>query len=433
MGGKVFESYRQAERFLAHATDYEKERSRYGPREYNLRAMRTILQRMGNPERAFGSIHIAGTKGKGSTAMMAERLLRAAGARTGLFVSPHLVDMLERIQTDGAPLARGEFVRIMNRVRPALAGLRPTYFEIMTAAGFEAFRRREVDRAVVEVGLGGRLDTTNVLRPLVTVITSVDFDHMDKLGRTLPLIAAEKAGILKPGVPCVVARQRPSALRVIERAARVVGAPLIRSGRELVVRSRAGRRLSVRIRFARRERSFSMPFLGEHQAENAAAAIAAVELAWGLLEPGLIRGVFRSLELPGRFERLGSRVLVDVAHNPVSIRALARALRRIGWRRATFVFGCSADKDARAMIAALAPLAERFLLTRSDSPRAMDPGALVRFVPANVPARAIERVGEAVRDALEGRGRVVVTGSFYVAGAAMGFLRRAGLTDPPAG
>lgn len=420
----MLQTYREAERFLARVTDYEKERSRYGPREYNLRAMRAILERMGNPERAYGSIHIAGTKGKGSTAIMAERLLRAAGAHTGLFVSPHLVEMVERIQLDGVPISKREFVKDLNRVRPALKGVRPTFFEIMTAAGFEAFRRRGVDRAVVEVGLGGRLDTTNVLRPMVTVITAIDYDHMDKLGNTLARIAAEKAGILKPGVPCVVTRQHPSALRVIERVARAVGAPLIRSGRELTVRARPGKRLRVCVAFARRGRTFSMPFLGVHQAENAAAAIAAVELAWGPLQGEAIRRVFSDLVLPGRFERIGRRVLADVAHNPVSMRALAAALLRIGWRRATFVFGCSADKDACAMLDEIVPLAERILLVRAASPRAADPAALARFVPRGVPARIAGPVPAGVREALDEKGRVVVTGSFYVVGEALPLLRR---------
>lgn len=417
-------TYLDAERFLASATDYEKERSRYGPREYNLRAMRTILDRMGNPERAYGSIHIAGTKGKGSTAIMSERLLRAAGARTGLFVSPHLVSMLERIQVDGAPISKGAFVRNLNRVLPALKGLRPTYFEIMTAAGFEAFRQCAVDRAVVEVGLGGRLDTTNVLRPMVTVITAIDYDHMEKLGHTLTRIAGEKAGILKPGVPCVVARQRPTALRVIERTARAVGAPLIRSGREFFVRARPGRRLQVGVAFARRERTFSMPFLGIHQADNAAAAVVAVELAWGALRPETVRRVFSELTLPGRFERIGSRVVADAAHNPVSMRALAAALAQIGWRRATFVFGCSADKNARAMLAAIAPLAERLLLVRAASPRAADPTALARLAPHGTRTQVMGRVQEGIREAMYGSGRVVVTGSFYVVGEALPLLKR---------
>ncbi|HLG41886.1 MAG TPA: Mur ligase family protein [Planctomycetota bacterium] len=411
-----FRSYEGAARFLSLVTDYEKERSRYGPREYNLHAMRRILARLGDPQRAFGSIHIAGTKGKGSTAMMAESLLRGTGAKTGLFVSPHLVDTLERIQINGRPISRPKFVEVMNRIRPALAGVRPTYFEIMTAAGFEAFRRGRVDRAVVEVGLGGRLDTTNVLRPVVCVITTIDFDHMDKLGNTLSKIAGEKAGILKAGVPCIVAPQVPAAMRVIERRAREIGASLVRVGREVRVSCRAGRGLEVRVAFAGKKHEFTMPFLGRHQAANAAAAIAAAELAWGRPGPEVTRSVFESLRLPGRFERVGRRVLLDVAHNPVSARALAAALAHIGWRGVTVVFGCSRDKDARAMLRTLAPFAGRFILTQAASPRAAPAAELARWVRNG---EVIPDVRAAVGEALRGGGKVLVTGSFYVAGEAL--------------
>ena len=413
---RTFSDYDQVSRFLNRVTDYEKERSRYGPREYNLRAMRRILARLGDPQRAFGSIHIAGTKGKGSTAIMSEALLRATGARTGLFVSPHLANMLERIQINGRPIPRPEFVDVMDRVRPALAGLRPTYFEIMTAAGFEAFRSARVDRAVVEVGLGGRLDTTNVLRPVVCVITTVDFDHMDKLGNTLARIAVEKAGILKAGVPCVVAPQVPAAMRVIERRSREVGAPLFRVGREIRLSCWAGRRMEVHVSTGGRKHEWTMPFLGRHQAVNAAAAIAAVELAWGRLDPALTRSVFGSIRLPGRFERLGPRILMDVAHNPVSARALAAGLAHIGWRDVTVVFGCSRDKDARAMLRTLAPFAGRFILTQAESPRATPAGELARWVRNG---EVIPNVGRAVDEALRGRGKVLITGSFYVAGEAL--------------
>jgi hypothetical protein len=207
--------YADALRFLNRFTDYERMASSYASGDYTLDRMRRLVAALGHPERAFLSVHIAGTKGKGSTAHIAEAILREAGYRTGLYTSPHLVDMRERIRLGGIPVSERDFTAVMAEMEPELRRLRPTYFETMTAAAFLLFARKGVQYAVIEVGLGGRLDATNVILPAACAITTIDYDHMDKLGKTLTKIAGEKAGILKPGVPAVSSPQPPEARRVL--------------------------------------------------------------------------------------------------------------------------------------------------------------------------------------------------------------------------
>jgi dihydrofolate synthase/folylpolyglutamate synthase len=389
-------TYTQALDYIRRVTNYERDPSAYTTREYNLRTVRRMLARVGNPHLTLDVIHVAGTKGKGSVCLMLDALLR--GRRPGLFTSPHLVDMLERIQVDGRPISRAAFASALGRVAPPF---RCTYFELMTAAAFDVFARRKVGAAIVEVGLGGRLDTTNVVRPRVCVINAVDYDHMDKLGNTLAEIAAEKAGIIKPGVPVVVGPQRPAARRVILKIARRLGCPVYEPR---AVWRRIGNRMKVRVGAFK----FSMPSLGPHQARNAALAVQAAALFGGPIDLAALA----SIRLPGRFERRG-RFILDVAHNPVSARALAAAL---GKRHVTIVFGCSRDKDARSMLRILRPFAKRFILTRADHPRAFEPRELASMVSGT----PVKTVGEALRLA---RGPTLVTGSFYVVGEAMARLK----------
>jgi len=300
--------YPDAVRFLNTFTDYERMASVYAPGDYNLERMRRLLSALGNPERAFLSLHIAGTKGKGSTAHLAEAILREAGYRTGLYTSPHLVDLRERIRLDGRPIPEAHFARVMARMEPELRRLRPTYFETMTAAAFVYFADRKVDYAVVEVGLGGRLDATNVITPAACAVTTIDFDHMDKLGHTLEAIAGEKAGILKPGVPAVSSPQAPAARRVLE-ARGPIAFPRFR-----VLSSRG-----FVLKFTAEGRRWQLPVLGEHQAANAATALALVARSGAAVPPEAVRRAFRKIRLPGRIERVGRRptVIVDAAHNPV--------------------------------------------------------------------------------------------------------------------
>jgi dihydrofolate synthase/folylpolyglutamate synthase len=310
---------------------------------------------------------------------------------------------------DGRPVAAREFVRAMNLMRPHLSRLGPTFFETMTAAAFVVFARRRVDWAVIEVGLGGRLDATNVIVPAACAITPVDYDHTDKLGRTLGAIAREKAGIIKPGVPVVVGPQRPSAWAEIRRRA----VRPVRARAESVVQR--GFLLEFKVQGAR----CRLQALGKHQAHNAATAIALVEAAGVKARPAALRGV----RLPGRIEVTARRpwIVVDGAHNAVSARALAEALRSLPRRRTILVFGASADKDWRAMLRALGPGADLAIFTRSSSPRAADPAELARAArgPAALVVPSVARALSAARAAAGPGDAIVVTGSIYVAGEAL--------------
>jgi dihydrofolate synthase/folylpolyglutamate synthase len=416
----MFRTYAAAMDYLNRATDYERQEARYSSSTYNLDRMRRLCAAMGHVERTFPSLHIAGTKGKGSVAHMAEAILRRAGYRTGLYTSPHLVDLRERIRIDGSEVSERDFLWAMNRMERALRRLRPTYFEIMTEAAFLLFSRRRVDYAVIEVGLGGRLDATNVIVPAACAITRIDYDHMDKLGHTIRAIAREKAGIIKPGVPVVTGLQRPAALSEIRRAARpqvpAVWRPIP-----------AGTVLKFKVEGVRgKVYRCELPVLGPHQAGNAAIAIGLVEASGAEVTPFEVREALRRVRLPGRIEVVRRRpwVIVDSAHNPVSARALREALQPLRRRRTLLVFGASADKDWAGMLRELGP-ADFSIFTRARSPRAAAPEALMRR--SRGPAVRVERVDEAVALARQLAGpedAVVVTGSFYVAGEALASLSK---------
>jgi dihydrofolate synthase/folylpolyglutamate synthase len=413
--------YSDALRFLNSFTDYERMASTYAPGDYNLDRMRRLLTALGNPERAFLSLHIAGTKGKGSTAHLAEAILREAGYRTGLYTSPHLVDMRERIRLDGIPVSEKEFTWAMARMESELRRLRPTYFETMTAAAFLIFARRKVEYAVVEVGLGGRLDATNVILPAACAITAIDYDHMDKLGHTLREIAGEKAGILKPGVPVVSSPQPPAARKVLlARSTPFFPRFRVRSRGDVLkftVDGMGGRRYGL-----------ALPALGEHQAANAATAIALVERSGAQCSPAQVRRALAGVRLPGRVEVQGRRpwLIVDAAHNPVSARALVEALRSVPRRRTILVFGASADKDYGEMLRTLLPGTDLAIFTRAAHPRAASPSDLLRRARgrAAVTAGSVARALGMARKAAGPRDAIVVTGSFYVAGEALALLSR---------
>jgi len=414
-----FRNFAQVGDYLARFTDYERMTGgRYAGQPYDLRRMARLLAALGHPERGFASVHIAGTKGKGSTAHFAEAIFRAHGLRTGLYTSPHLVSMLERIRLDGDPVSERLFVGAMNRMRRAMDRLRPTYFEIMTAAAFLLFAQRRVGMAVIEVGLGGRLDATNLIRPSACAIARIDYDHVDRLGSTLQAIASEKAGILKPGVPVFTTETRPASLREIRRKSRAVRAPL-----SLV--AAAGVRSGERTAFAWEGRRFTVPVAGAFQAENATLALSLARRALVTFDPAKAARGLAGARPPGRLEIVRRRPtwIVDVAHNPFAARASAGALRAIKGRRTLCVFGASRDKDWRAMIRALAPAVDFWICTQAATPRAVPPVELLKKVRAGVSAPSVAHAVEAARLLARPEDRVLVTGSFYVAGEALASLR----------
>src|SRR3954471_8257116 len=329
--------------------------------ELGLDRMRLALARLGDPQTRFAAVQIAGTNGKGSTAAMTEAVLREAGVRTGLYTSPHLARFTERIRIDGRE-ADGDRLAALDR-RVAAIGVPLTYFEIATALAFLAMAEAGVELAVLETGLGGRLDAVTTCVPCATAITSIGLDHTEYLGDTLAAIAREKAGILKPAVPCFVGRLPPEADDEIARAADAVGAPLFRFGRDFG------------------PSPFPAALPGGHQKENAALAVQLARAAGRHLgRPIADRAVERGLERvrwPGRCERVGDDLLFDCAHNVDGAGVLAATLPALAsGRHVVLLAAIVGDKDADAMMAPLAPAAAAVVTTRSDNPRALAPEAL---------------------------------------------------------
>jgi len=387
--------------------------------------MRLLSARIGNPEHAQPCFHIAGTNGKGSTSAMIEAIQRAQGRRTGLYTSPHLVAIGERIQVDRAPLSDTAVVALAERLRPHYEAIHaedsenaPTFFELITAAALLEFAERKVDVAILETGLGGRLDATNVCAPEVCVITSIGLDHQEYLGPTLAAIAAEKAGIIKPGVPCVVGDVPPEAEAVIVARAREVGAPLH----------------FVRGRFASGLPETNL--VGAHQGRNAGAALLACELAKCLpIDDAKTRTALRSIEWAGRWQEFrlidGRRLIVDGSHNEEGIRAVAPLLAALS--APTVIVGALGVDRARPLVAAAAKAAGRLVLVRPDNERACSVEELAALVPADFRgdirrATVAELFPSVAMCVAEGE-TVVVLGSLYLVGEVLARLRGHGLPD----
>ncbi len=371
-----------------------------------------VLAALGNPERAFRVVHVAGTNGKGSTCAMIEAGLRADGIRTGLFTSPHLIEPTERIQIDGIPVSEGDFERAFNVVHEAAEKLdldcHPTYFETVTAMAFWLFREKKIDTAVIEVGLGGRLDSTNVVQPVLTVITPIDFDHEAYLGHTIEAIAREKAGILKPGIPAVFAPQRPEATKVLDARAAELHVPVTRADdfeiRDLHIDARGSRFSGI-----------VCPLAGEHQVENAVTAALALR-ALGVSTDGIAE-----TRWPGRIEHVSPNpdIILDGAHNPAGARALARYLERFyGGRKIVLIYGAMRDKAIDEVAGVLFPLASELILTAPDTPRALRPEALAEFAGRGHIEPNVEAAINYARTHAADEDIIVITGSLFVVGEA---------------
>jgi len=361
-----------------------------------LENIRTLCLALGNPQNQFLSVHVAGTNGKGSVAAMLSGIMREHGLRTGLYTSPHLVRVEERIRIDGAPIAPKRFLELLGRLKSVIDGLmaggklvyHPTYFEVLTALAFIEFAERQVDIAVVEVGMGGRFDATNVVRPLASVITTIALDHQNHLGSTLEKIAFEKAGIIKPGIPVVCGVRGGPALREIRRIARERGAPLISAlgpGRTLETRRTGGGYRFVYATPAGRY-AFSPALAGRHQGANAATAIAATEVLarfWRPFDKPKILEAIRETRWEGRLETVRRRplVLLDGAHNIEGVTALAAHVREVVGRPVVLVFAAMKDKDLRAMTRVLFPVASTIVLTRVPYKRSATPEELLAAAP----------------------------------------------------
>jgi len=400
---------------------------------YDLSHVRELLRRLGDPHLGPVTVHIAGSKGKGSVAAMMASVLGACGTRTGLYTSPHLLHLGERIQVGGVPVTPGEMSEALDLVKPHLESMaaegcwrRHTYFELLTALAFVHFRKAGVEAQVIEVGLGGRLDATNVVEPDVCVVTPISLEHTAVLGRTVGRIAREKAGIIKSDATVVTAPQPVEALHVIQRRCEALGVDLCEVGRDATfdVMRRDLRGQTVAIEGPSGRRVVTVPLAGSCQAENVATAVLALDaLARQVpaLEAACIERGFASVSWPGRMQVLAERPLlvVDGAHNAASMRCLARSLDAPGVPRPlVFVLGFSADKDVEAAAAELVGCGGRFVIAKSSQPRAAAPadiagrltGLGVECVCEPVPAEAVIR---AARIAGPG-GTVCVAGSLYL-------------------
>ncbi|GHG73683.1 folylpolyglutamate synthase/dihydrofolate synthase family protein [Comamonas sp. JC664] len=341
------------------------------------------LAALGHPERQYPALHVAGTNGKGSTCAMTAAALHAAGHRVGLYTSPHLVRVNERIRVDNEDISDADFgLRILEVLEryPSAVSEPMTYFEFGTVVALWHFAQVRVDVAVLETGLGGRLDATTAASPVVTAITPVSFDHMDYLGDTLTAIAGEKAGILKPGVPCIVARQAPEALEAILRKAEAVGAPLRLEGRDFFAERQPDGGLSYRGAAWNLE-GLSVALRGPHQRQNAAVALACLEALQErrvTVPPEAARAGLASACWPGRLEEVGQGpvVLLDGAHNPAGVEVLLASLKDLyPGRRLHLVFGVVGDKDRGPMMRALFPECASVQLTPLETPRSLAPEA----------------------------------------------------------
>lgn len=438
----MLQSYQDAVARLLSLVDHERATPAL-PRQkriYDLQNVERLLQRMGAPHRRPGIVHIAGTKGKGSTAAMVESILRAAGYSTGFYSSPHLHSFCERIRRDGQPVSPQRFVELTEGVWPHhLANAADpeagpaTLFEYLTAMAFKCFAEDSTDASVIEVGLGGRLDATNVVSPAVSVITPVSLDHTAILGDTIGEIAADKAGIIKPGIPVVVAPQFPEADSAIRTAAGEQSAPVIRIGD--VVRwkvdavSLDGQELTIHGQ--RGTYQVRLPLLGDFQGVNAAVAVAAVETladAGFRVDPRAVVSGLASVEWPGRLEALrrNPTVIADGAHNDHSVGTLLNTLPAYAPDcRLTLVAGFSRDKRVDAMVKLLAARCDRVIATRSRHPRSMRPAEIAEVFLAHgvAPDRVatVSNVADALDLALAGAGPddlTLVTGSLFVVGEA---------------
>jgi dihydrofolate synthase / folylpolyglutamate synthase len=427
-------TYTEAIQFWFDRINFEVKSAR--PSDLKLERMRAFLDRLGNPQDCLRIVHITGTKGKGSTAAMLAAIAQAAGYRVGLFTSPHLVAVEERMRVNGESISHGELAALMAQMAPIIREFERseefalTFFEIGTALGFLHFLHRRVELAIIEVGLGGRFDSTNVCRPLVSVITSIGFDHMAQLGRTLEEIAFQKAGIIKPGVAVVSGVRELGPAEVIRNIARQHGSPLFAMGKQFGYDYAPPR--AVRLRSRTLEYQGTLGLLGEHQAQNAAVTLAAVECLreWGLHFPArAIKEGFPNARWPARIEvvRRQPAVILDSAHNVPAALALIQTLKETfpEARRKVCVFAVSSDKQYSEILTILEGYFDEFVLTRyTSNPRSVPPEKLVGQLrkPYRVEADPA-RAWSMAQAGIESADLICVTGSVFLAGELGSHLR----------
>ena len=422
-------AYNKALDYLYSFVDYSlKHSSELAKAEFNLDRMFALMEELGNPQSAYPIIHVAGTKGKGSVCALCASALQAGGYTVGLYTSPHLLDYCERVQVNGEPISHEQMIELVEEIKPAVAKIpKLTTFEITTALGFLAFARNDVTAAVIEVGLGGRLDATNIVMPTVSVITSLSYDHTAVLGNTLTLIAGEKAGIIKQGVPVVSSPQKTEALEVLGRVAKLVDCSFTLVGKdvkfELLDSSLDGQTLDLSSFLFPSTLDFTIPLLGSHQIENAATAYTALKASGIPISDEAIQKGFSQVKWRARFEILRREppVVVDSAHNRDSALRLRETLDEYFPNKpVVMVFCVLEDKDISGILAELKPRLEYVIATRADHPRAPSAEWIAEQVnKIGVSVEAVSHVSFALERALELAGEqklVLSAGSVAFAG-----------------
>jgi dihydrofolate synthase/folylpolyglutamate synthase len=438
---KAFKSYKEAISYLFARTNYEKETGlRYNITTFNLDRMEKLLSLVGNPHKKIATAHIAGTKGKGSTATMLARMLEANGYNVGLYTSPHVVHLHERIAVNSKMISEREMLGLLNRIYAPVEKMSkteaPTFFEIMTAMAFMHFADVKTDIAVIETGLGGRLDSTNVIRPEVVGITSLSIDHQHQLGKTLDSIAREKAGVFKRGVPIVTVQQEPEAMDVLRTHATAVKAPFSVTGNDIDFSYRFENSREngphMRVCLTTPTSNFEhlrVPLHGRHQAINCGLALAMLDKlkssGYEIDNEKAIEGLGK-VWLAGRMEMIcdDPRIMIDGAHNAASIQALIHATgQNISYDSMVIIFGCNNDKDVVGMLDKLQYGADKVIFTRSNSAKAMSPEDLADMYTeiCGKMCQSAVSLGEALqlaRSAVSKEDLICITGSFYLIGEA---------------
>jgi len=438
---KAFSNYKEAIAYLFDRTDYEKEeRVRYNVTTFSLERMERLLALVGKPHTKIKTVHIAGTKGKGSTATMLAKMLEANGLTVGLYTSPHLVHLHERIVVNSQMISEAEMLELLNRIYAPVEKLSktdpPTFFEIMTTLAFLHFADCEIDIGVIETGMGGRLDSTNVILPEVVGITSLSIDHKLQLGETLDRIAMEKAGVLKRGVPAITVEQDPTAMNVLRAQATAMKAPLSVTGTDIdfSCRFETSREHGPHTRIClttatSRFEHLRVPLHGRHQAINCGLALALLDklkAAGYQIDNDKAAAGLNEVRLAGRMEMICNdpRIMIDGAHNAASIRALIHAIgQNIPYDSMVVIFGCNSDKDIKGMLAELQYGADKVIFTRSNSVKATPPQELADMYTelCGKMCQTASSLGEALQLARSAIGRedlICITGSFYLIGQA---------------
>ncbi|MEO0093971.1 MAG: folylpolyglutamate synthase/dihydrofolate synthase family protein [candidate division WOR-3 bacterium] len=425
--------FKTAEQFLTSLINYERTALTYN--ELKLERFRKLLRDLDNPERKLKNvILVAGTKGKGSVCHFLESALQHCELKTGHFTKPHLLSVCERIKVASQPIAQSDFARILTKIRPLVKKHNATYFETITATAFLYFLENNLDYTILEVGLGGRLDATNVTQPIIAVITLIGFDHIETLGNSLKKIATEKAGIIRNNSYVVCSKQRPMACNIIKEKVLKTNSQLCLIGRDLKITNEKLTETSSHftIQFNNTRSDFTIPVIGRHQIANAATAIGVLKrlneldnrIRWDKVKQGL-----KAVKIPGRCQIVQRYpiVMVDVAHNPDSAQALSETVQEIFKKDVILIFGASKDKLVNEMLKILLPITKKLILTKADSPRACLPKELVKIVePYSIPYIVTESVKKAIGEGLRKVApdeMVVITGSFYVAGEALRHLK----------